>query len=142
MKVVPDQRETGHQHRADRTYVETGFTHTGRRAVQLEPGVKSQLANMGGYAVAKWPSTSRPRVRRRRAGGGKFARGGFRTFAGSRPGAANCPRVCLTIKSGRGGKEARVTLHCNPRFHHEAQKKRTLCLRVSVAMGLKTGSRG
>ena len=131
MKVVPDQRETGHQHRADRTYVETGFTHTGRRAVQLEPGVKSQLANMEGYAVAKWPSTSRPGVRRRRTGGGKFARG-----EGSRPGAETGP-VCLTIKSGVGWEGGQGYASLTDTWNKTAEEKRILCHTTLVARGAK-----
>ena len=43
------------------------------------------MANMGGYALANWPATSRQKVRRRASSGGKFARGGFTAGCRDRP---------------------------------------------------------
>ena len=44
------------------------------------------MANMGGYALANWPTTTRQKVRRRgSSSGGKFARGGFTAGCRDRP---------------------------------------------------------
>lgn len=77
---------------------------------------------MGGYALANWPATSRQKVRRR-ASGGKFARG-----EGSRPGAETGP-VCLTIKSGVGweGGQGYASSTDFRRWNKMAEEKRILC---------------
>ena len=77
---------------------------------------------MGGYALANWPATSRQKVRRR-ASGGKFARGGFTAGCrdrpcvsdhqvwggvGRRPGIRFIDRLRMVEQDGKDGKDNSV----------------------------------
>ena len=127
MKVVPGQGDWPAAGRRD--ICSRGFTHwpTGTQAGQFKTGVRSQLANMGGYALANWPTTSRQKVRRR-ASGGKFARQGFTAGCRDRP--------CVSDHHVWGGVGRRPGIRFNDRLRNKmAEEKRILCHTTQVARG-------